>query len=276
VSRTVADGAHEVPAGPLLLLSPHLDDAVFSCAGLLDRPEPVDVLTVFAGAPEPPRQGWWDQWCGFTSSVESMAARQREDEAAFRGSRHRRTFLRFVESQYLDGARAEAERAAIGEAVAAWGDRSGRGTVAVPAGAGRKLIRGAWRLVAFAPRRFGFIQNPDHVFVRDSVLAVLSRSETLAGLLYEELPYLWTKPADVEVAAAASAWEFTAGALVVPVDRRAKASRIAAYASQLPRLDTRSSRLDDPDSLPGVERYWRLKWPNPRARPKQAGALDDP
>ena len=92
--------ARRLPDGPILLVSPHLDDAVFSCAALVERPEPLDVMTVFAGAPDPPRQGWWDAQCGFASSVESVPIRLREDEAGFAGTSHRRSYLELLELQY--------------------------------------------------------------------------------------------------------------------------------------------------------------------------------
>ncbi|HKH30912.1 MAG TPA: hypothetical protein VKA45_07660 [Gaiellaceae bacterium] len=47
----------EIPAGALLLVSPHLDDVVLSCTALVERAEPIDIVTLFAGAPDPPRQG---------------------------------------------------------------------------------------------------------------------------------------------------------------------------------------------------------------------------
>src|SRR5436305_1067911 len=56
---------------PLLLVSPHPDDAALSCAALLARVEPIDVLTVFAGSPDPPSQGSWDRVTGFVDSTES-------------------------------------------------------------------------------------------------------------------------------------------------------------------------------------------------------------
>ena len=43
------------PAGPLLLVSPHLDDAALSCAALLERDEPITVLDVFTLVHEPDR-----------------------------------------------------------------------------------------------------------------------------------------------------------------------------------------------------------------------------
>ncbi len=53
----------ELPSGPLLIVSPHLDDAVFSCSALLGRGEPAEVLVAFAGFPNPPHNGE-AEWIG--------------------------------------------------------------------------------------------------------------------------------------------------------------------------------------------------------------------
>lgn len=51
-------------AGPAILLSPHLDDAVLSCWHLLeDRQSNLAVVTVFAGLPLEGRRGTYDERC---------------------------------------------------------------------------------------------------------------------------------------------------------------------------------------------------------------------
>jgi GlcNAc-PI de-N-acetylase len=255
-SRRASEGSP--PTGPLLVLSPHFDDAALSCAALLDRGEPVDVITIFGGEPDPPRQGWWDRRCGFASSAESFPVRRREEDAALGGAGHRARWLPLLEGQYVDGPRSEAERAAIREAVLEWSNANRGGTVAIPAGAGRKVGRIGSRMAALGPGWVGFIQHSDHVFVRDTVLALLAVAKTFTGLLYEELPYLWSGPAEREVRVSAVSWRFEADPSVLPVDRRRKAERIATYASQVPHLSSRRRRPDDPRSLPAFERYWRL------------------
>ena len=45
----------------------------------------------------------------------------------------------------------------------------------------------------------------------------------------------------------------------VPVDRKAKAARIAAYSTQIARLSPADGRLDEPATLPPEERYWVLR-----------------
>src|ERR1700684_3438790 len=62
------------PRAPLLLLSPHWDDAVFDCWALLTDPAELHVINVFAGIPQVGRLTRWDR---ITGAVES-AARARE------------------------------------------------------------------------------------------------------------------------------------------------------------------------------------------------------
>lgn len=215
----------------MLLVSPHCDDAALSCSALLERREPVDVLTVFGGSPEPPRRGYWDERCGFADSAEAVRVRREEELRALAG--HRVTFLELLEDQYLDGPRAPADASVIEQAVARW-----TGLVAAPAAAGR-----TGRLARL--RRSWVPQHPDHVFVRDAVL----RAAHGPVLLYEEFPYART---------GTGRGPRGAQLLVLPVDRVAKARRISAYVSQLPYLGSPDEAFDRPEALPDEERYWRL------------------
>jgi LmbE family N-acetylglucosaminyl deacetylase len=241
-----------IPAAPLLLVSPHLDDAILSCEALVGRDEPLDVLTVFTGFPDPPQRSWWDAECGFASSSESVATRRREDEAAFAGTPHRRTYLDLLELQYAPR-RTQDDRRAVKEAIAGWLRENPAGTVALPAGAGfRPTWRTRLRRVAPSPA-----QHTDHVFVRDLALDVIRDADS-ACLLYEELPYVWGGPADEEAAAFAQTLERRLEPVVVPVDRGRKAARFAAYASQVVPLSPDHGRLDEPETYPVEERYWLL------------------
>lgn len=66
-----------------LILSPHLDDAVFSLGGLLATyAQESAVITVFAGTPSKPISRQWDRACGFADSAEAMKTRRQEDIVA--------------------------------------------------------------------------------------------------------------------------------------------------------------------------------------------------
>jgi hypothetical protein len=241
--------------GPLLILEPHFDDAALSCAALLAREKPIDVVTVFDGEPDPPRRGHWDETCGFADSREALAARRAEQAAAFAGSPHRLSSLPILERQYVDE-RTDADRAAIAGAVEAWAGLNPGGLVAMPAGAGwgaSGWLRRPARLVGRGRIR----PHGEHLVVRDAALSALGGD--WRPLLYEELPYLLGGPADREVRAVARREGLRADLHVAEVDAREKARRIAKYVSQVSLISPPGGRLDDPVSLPAVERYWLLE-----------------
>ena len=220
------------------------------------REEPIDVVTVFAGAPEPPQRGWWDARTGFANSDESVAARRREDETAFAGTPHRRTYLDLLELQHTP-TRTAGDREKIGRAVTEWLSRNPAGAIAIPAGAGCSQARVA-RWLRRLRRQDCWAPHVDHLNVRNVVLDAL-RGSGATPLLYEEVPYLFGAPADREAARAAAAGGWGTEPVSVEIDRDRKSRRIAAYASQIPHISTDEGRLDDPLILPRVERYWLLR-----------------
>jgi LmbE family N-acetylglucosaminyl deacetylase len=77
----------EHAAGRLVVISPHLDDAVLSLgaaiASWVRLGHAVTVLTVLACDPgSPARAGGWDRRAGFATEGEAARARREEDEAA--------------------------------------------------------------------------------------------------------------------------------------------------------------------------------------------------
>jgi LmbE family N-acetylglucosaminyl deacetylase len=67
----------------VLVLSPHLDDGIFSCGQLLQRHPGSFVATALAGLPSiDDPLGAWDRETGFSSSHAAVLARRDEDEAA--------------------------------------------------------------------------------------------------------------------------------------------------------------------------------------------------
>jgi LmbE family N-acetylglucosaminyl deacetylase len=238
---------------PILLLAPHFDDAALSCSALLDGHGPIDVVTVFAGAPEPPVRGYWDELSGFADSAESAAARSAEDAAALAAGGHRLVYLPLLEDQY-GGERGDAEAAQIQAAVTNWAAEHPPGLVALPVGAGWRAPRAVRALL----RRLGrgrVTPHPDHVFVRDAALGALANA-AWTPLLYEEQPYDRGGGATREASRLAAALGRRAVEVVLDVDREAKARRIAHYASQVALISPPEGRLDDPSSLATTERYW--------------------
>ena len=161
---------------PIVILSPHLDDAVLSCWHLLDGPGEVRVINVFAGAPPAgAATGWWDRESGSGDSARAVRTRIDEDRAALAVAGREAVNLDFLDAQYRQG---EPDPA---ELVAALRDRVPRSAlVYVPA--------------AFAgggnERRLPVDVNsphPDHVAVHDAAAAL--RAEGYASALYADLPH---------------------------------------------------------------------------------------
>jgi LmbE family N-acetylglucosaminyl deacetylase len=92
-SQRIRDGSFPMRAWGLpdegeldrvVVVSPHLDDAVLGCAGFMAVHPGVTVVTVFAGNPEayPVPMRTWDVQSGFGPGDDVMEARRREDRAA--------------------------------------------------------------------------------------------------------------------------------------------------------------------------------------------------
>lgn len=86
---------------PLIVISPHLDDAVFGCGALIAANPDARVVTVFAGAPdvEMPAPDW-DRSAGFITGAQAVLARRREDSRALGVLKAHPIWLDFWDSQY--------------------------------------------------------------------------------------------------------------------------------------------------------------------------------
>jgi LmbE family N-acetylglucosaminyl deacetylase len=85
----------------LLVISPHLDDAVFGCGDALAAHPGSTVVTVFACGPAI----WlhltaWDRAAGFRPGHDAMARRRQEDREALRHLEAHPIWLPFCDSQY--------------------------------------------------------------------------------------------------------------------------------------------------------------------------------
>lgn len=86
---------------PALLVSPHLDDAVFGCGQWLGAHPGTRVVTVFTGLPaDGGMRTDWDTRCGFASAREAVLARREEDRAALALLGGEPCWLDFGDSQY--------------------------------------------------------------------------------------------------------------------------------------------------------------------------------
>jgi len=88
------------PQAPELLLSPHWDDAVLDCWGLLAAGGELRVVNVFAGAPAPGRLTVWDETTGASDSAERARERLAEDAVALARAGREPVNLPLLDAQY--------------------------------------------------------------------------------------------------------------------------------------------------------------------------------
>jgi LmbE family N-acetylglucosaminyl deacetylase len=89
---------------PELVLSPHWDDAVLDCWGLLTSAGELNVVNVFAAGPAPGRLTVWDATTGAEDSAERARERLAEDAGALALAGRKPLNLPFLDAQYRDGA----------------------------------------------------------------------------------------------------------------------------------------------------------------------------
>jgi LmbE family N-acetylglucosaminyl deacetylase len=148
----------------LIVISPHCDDAVFGCSGLLVRHPGAVVLTIFAGRPRVyDHLTPWDEAAGFRVGDDVVAARRAEDRAALTILSARPVWLDFLDSQYGTSPTVTEVAEAIERALGA----AGADTATFPLG----------------------LFHPDHELAHESALAVARRRPELQWLVYEDAIY---------------------------------------------------------------------------------------
>jgi len=152
-----------IPAN-ILVVAPHLDDAVLSCGDLLSARSYATVVTVFAGTPpHPDILTDWDAASGFSSAGEAMQSRRQEDRAALQMLDATPRWLDFLDSQYGD----TPPTAAVAMALSKVLDETKPAAVLFPAG----------------------LFHSDHVLVHKTILQICSSYPQMKWLMYEETSY---------------------------------------------------------------------------------------
>jgi LmbE family N-acetylglucosaminyl deacetylase len=149
---------------PVLVLSPHLDDAVIDCFSVLTGGDLVNVVNVFAGIPAGDFIPSWDRICGARDIAAHVRERIDEDRQALSTLGLAPVNLPFLGEHYRGGA----GRPALSEIAAAVADR----------------VRAASRVVG--PAMLG---DPiqDHLVVRSLALAL--DAQGMPVTLYADVPY---------------------------------------------------------------------------------------
>ncbi|WP_321921328.1 PIG-L deacetylase family protein [Paraburkholderia guartelaensis] len=225
------------PACSLFVVSPHLDDAVFSCAALLATCPEACVCTVFAGSPAHAQITDWDRAAGFDDSTQAMHERVREDDRALERCGARALRLPFLDGQY--GTLPDAVTLADEIAKQYEDVRSDDTLFVVPLG----------------------VRHPDHVRVGDAWLLLLRTGQVASCIVYEEAIHRAARGA---VAKRLTELE-AAGLRAVQLDEAWRPERLSAraltirrsaileYSSQLRAFDVRF-----PADLARPERYWHV------------------
>ncbi len=220
----------------LLVLSPHLDDAVLSCAWALMHCEHAVAATLLAGTPagDYPLTDW-DRRCGFASAADAMRARRDEDRAALGELGAQPHHLDFLDAQYAPAHGVED----LAPAIVALLRESNPDAVLMPLG----------------------LYHSDHVLVHEGARRVRSRDRTAQRrwFCYEDIPYT-RKPLLLQQRLASLHADGVALTLLVHGEPGAacqvrKRRALSHYRSQLFDLG-----LSETDSRPlPAERYWLIE-----------------
>jgi LmbE family N-acetylglucosaminyl deacetylase len=245
----------------MVILSPHLDDAVLSCWHVLAGPGDVSVVNVFDGSPPPGTpMPWWDTVTGAADPRSRMRERREEDRAA----------------------RAELGRPAVGLGLL---DAQYRGAGLQVEALAERLERIEKGALVYAPAAIDD-NHLDHALVRDAAVELARSGRRLR--LYADLPHAIRRgwPAwvtgEAEEPGVSSSWTgtFAAAGLAVarlvprvrPLDaaaRRRKLLALSRYRTQRSALDVVAfAPLDDPRAL-AYEVTWEVP---PQALPSRDGA----
>jgi LmbE family N-acetylglucosaminyl deacetylase len=228
----------------IVVVSPHLDDAVLGCGAFMSVHAGVTVVTVFAGNPPayPDPMRLWDVQSGFGPDDDVMEVRRGEDRAALVVLDAKPVHLDYIEHTYNAGDKPVAP-------------------AALATGIGAALREISPTLVV-AP--FG-LANPDHDVVHRACMLVRDDLVTnVSWWLYQDLGYHYIPG----LLAARVSSLFRRGIWPTPVcpkidanDER-KMTAVRCYPSQLHALDDDWAIREKLARHP-VEQFWRVNAPPP-------------
>ena len=201
-------------AANLVVISPHLDDAVLSCGDLLRRRPGAVVITAFAGRPDQyPELTSWDARAGFEAGADVVGARREEDRAALAVLGARPHWLGFPDPQYGT----KPERRELADALAAALDELEPEILVLPLG----------------------MFHDDHRLTADAALDALRHRPDLTLLAYADAIYRRVPDLVEERLAALRAAGLDLQALAVPQRPAGPEKRraVACYRSQVRALE---------------------------------------
>jgi LmbE family N-acetylglucosaminyl deacetylase len=149
-----------------IILSPHFDDAVFSCWHLINHAGS-EVITVFAGIPPDKTSTLWDKLCGQSDSVQMMQDRTEENRLALTATATTHRNLGYLDHQYTSTKKNDVQ----------------------------EITNNILSLVSpeshfFVPLAGGKLWNhSDHIIVREVGKLLLSQGKKVS--FYADVPYMW-------------------------------------------------------------------------------------
>lgn len=219
-----------------MVVSPHLDDAVFSCGHFLYAHPSTTVVTVFAGAPDASHEGYNSRTTGKRYAPDAVGVRRVEDRSAMEFVGARPLWLDLYEADYS----AYRPRVDYGETI--------RREL-------RRVLSDVGAQSVIAP--LGLI-HVDHVAVSESCL-LLATESTLTWYLYTDLPYGF-------------AGRRALSRRMKDVGRRFQLEKYSPYVGE-PSIKQRAMKLYESQYVPtrrtnrrgfdmtlvGAEQYWRVE-----------------
>jgi LmbE family N-acetylglucosaminyl deacetylase len=213
------------------VVSPHLDDAVFSVAEFLRAAglPPREVYTVFTAA-RADSDAQHTLAMGFSDPLREFEARRQEDIDAM-------TLLGLdfehagAEVDRFTPQVAESTVARILARAALAQVPNERLLVLLPAGAGATLgaAQRLWRRIRLQP--FGCPPHAEHEWVRDGLLSRFVSAGVQVGL-YAEIPYLWAEPIEALLGRVRCLIPQPFSAFRLPTDPTWKLRAVRCYRSQ--------------------------------------------
>jgi len=219
----------------LFIVSPHFDDAVFSCGALLAAHPDATVCTVFAAPPEHEMHTGWDAKSGFANAHEAVHARTIEDNHALAILEAIPVRLPFRDGQYFDSPSISKLAAALEEII--YGSTAN--TLLMPLG----------------------LNDADHERVFEACSEILPRLAHLSWFGYEEAIHrrvpgvMQARLADLAQRGIVATPTHPAGSYAIDPQRQAliKREAVNAYVSQLHAFGPQ-----DCEDVFAPERYWQL------------------
>lgn len=213
----------------LVVISPHLDDAVFSCGDLLASNRKSTVVSVCTGGPHAPAVLTpWDEQCGFASAQSALCTRLQENRYALELLGCSGIELGLPDDQYVDDWEPYTPelRASL---VCALRDLHPT-QVVIPLG----------------------LFHADHIRVSDMLLSLIGQFPCSVWMAYEDVPYRARPDAVSKRLSLIRQHGFEAHRAASPWRSDRKSRAVFAYGSQLKGFGS------FPNDLSRPEGYWRL------------------